>query len=71
MFDKIEKLSQKIENEAKEALSQIKEISTSKLKDKAEEFKTKYLIKKGEVTQIMTLLKDAAAEERPDRKSVV
>ncbi len=65
MFDKIEKLSQKIENEAKDALSQIKEISTSKLKDKAEEFKTKYLIKKGEVTQIMTLLKDAAAEERP------
>ena len=65
MFDKIEKLSQKIENEAKEALSQLKELSTAKLKDKAEDFKTKYLIKKGEVTQIMTLLKDAVAEERP------
>ena len=65
MFDKIERLTQKIENEAKEALSQIKELSTDKLKEKAEDFRLRYLIKKGEVTQIMTLLKDASAEERP------
>jgi phenylalanyl-tRNA synthetase alpha chain len=65
MFDKIERLTQKIENEAKEALSQIKDLSTVKLKEKAEDFRLRYLIKKGEVTQIMTLLKDASAEEKP------
>lgn len=65
MFDKIEKLTKKIEDEAKEAFSQIKEISTAKLKEKAEDFRLRYLIKKGEVTQIMTSLKDATAEERP------
>ncbi|PCJ62059.1 MAG: phenylalanine--tRNA ligase subunit alpha [Planctomycetota bacterium] len=65
MLEKLEKLSSKLKDEVKVILSETKNISATKLKEKAENFRLKYLVKKGEVTQLMSLLKDAAKEEKP------
>lgn len=68
---KVEEVSNNATQEAQELLTKIASLNAKQIKTEAEAFRQKYLVKKGEVTLLMTLLKDCSKEDKPKMGQVI